>query len=270
MSEGFNQTTRKDIRQSIGYQLGVLKVGTTTGTGETNRLIDERLTGGSLDYRGREILICNTIVRATSFDGDKAIEFRPVLAEAVPISTEYEMYRGMDITRLNKMIDEVTRDACSFFKVRYSDDSLEFDNDYDEIAIPATFVAIYKLEYESYADSGIYLEVPPNCWYINQGEDPVIKLEPEGKAMLYDGASLKLYGYRLPVVMSSDTVTTEVPPAYIKAEVLFRILSGDARGREKDKDDKRPRSTDWKREAATYVRQLKTRYANNTRWVRKI
>ena len=51
--------TRKELRQSIGYNLGAMRIGTATGTGSTTTLVDASLTtviGGNADHVGKWIV----------------------------------------------------------------------------------------------------------------------------------------------------------------------------------------------------------------------
>jgi len=51
--------TRKQLRQSIGYNLGAMRIGTATGTGSTTTLVDASLTtviGGNDDHIGKWIV----------------------------------------------------------------------------------------------------------------------------------------------------------------------------------------------------------------------
>ena len=51
--------TRKQLRQSIGYNLGVMRIGTATGSGSTTTLVDSSLTtviGGNDDHIGKWIV----------------------------------------------------------------------------------------------------------------------------------------------------------------------------------------------------------------------
>ena len=51
--------TRKELRQSIGYNLGALYVGSATSTGSTTTLVDTSLTtviGGNDDHIGKWII----------------------------------------------------------------------------------------------------------------------------------------------------------------------------------------------------------------------
>ena len=51
--------TRKEIRQSIGYNLGAMHIGTATGSGSTTTIVDASLTtviGGNDDHIGKWIV----------------------------------------------------------------------------------------------------------------------------------------------------------------------------------------------------------------------
>ena len=62
--------TRKEIRQSIGYNLGAMHIGTATGSGSTTTIVDTSLTtviGGNDDHIGKWI-----VFTSGSNDGDVA------------------------------------------------------------------------------------------------------------------------------------------------------------------------------------------------------
>lgn len=62
--------TRKEIRQSIGYNLGAMHIGTATGSGSTTTIVDASLTtviGGNDDHIGKWI-----VFTSGSNDGDVA------------------------------------------------------------------------------------------------------------------------------------------------------------------------------------------------------
>ena len=52
--------TRKQLRQSIGYNLGAIETGTTYDAGSTTTLISLTLVGGDDNYNGKRITVFDT------------------------------------------------------------------------------------------------------------------------------------------------------------------------------------------------------------------
>ena len=52
--------TRKELRQSIGYNLGALKTGTAYDAGSTTTLIDTNIVGGDDSHNGKWIIVSDT------------------------------------------------------------------------------------------------------------------------------------------------------------------------------------------------------------------
>ena len=91
--------TRKQLRQSIGYNLGALKVGTATG-GTNNTLIDvNTFRGGDDEYIGKLALVtdANDSSQTTQYVNDytasnNTIQFQQNASFTVASGDEYELW----------------------------------------------------------------------------------------------------------------------------------------------------------------------------------
>ena len=92
--------TRKQLRQSIGYNLGALKVGTATG-GTNNTLIDvNTFRGGDDTYNGKLVLVTDAsdgTTQTTQYVNDytasnNTIQFQQNASFTVASSDEYEIW----------------------------------------------------------------------------------------------------------------------------------------------------------------------------------
>ena len=112
--------TRKELRQSIGYNLGALKAGTATG-GTTETLIDTKtLRGGNDTYNGKLILITDATdgtTQDTPFIDDytassTTIAFQHALSFTVASGDSYEIWdEPYDPTVIHDFINQAIIDV---------------------------------------------------------------------------------------------------------------------------------------------------------------
>ena len=83
--------TRKQLRQSIGYNLGALKTGTAYDAGSTTTLIDTNLIGGDDSHNGKWIIVSDTSnssnVETRLVSDYTASAYRLTLQKALTFST---------------------------------------------------------------------------------------------------------------------------------------------------------------------------------------
>ena len=83
--------TRKELRQSIGYNLGALKTGTAYDVGSTTTLVDTNLIGGDDSHNGKWIIVSDTSnssnVETRLVSDYTASAYRLTLQKALTFST---------------------------------------------------------------------------------------------------------------------------------------------------------------------------------------
>ena len=83
--------TRKQLRQSIGYNLGALKTGTAYDAGSTTTLIDTNLIGGDDSHNGKWIIVSDASdssnVETRLVSDYTASAYRLTLQKALTFST---------------------------------------------------------------------------------------------------------------------------------------------------------------------------------------
>ena len=83
--------TRKELRQSIGYNLGALKTGTAYDAGSTTTLIDTNIIGGDDSHNGKWIIVSDTSnssnVETRLVSDYTASAYRLTLQKALTFST---------------------------------------------------------------------------------------------------------------------------------------------------------------------------------------
>jgi len=124
--------TRKQLRQSIGFNLGALKAGTATG-GTNNTLIDvNTFRGGDDTYNGKLILVTDAsdgTTQTTQYVNDytasnNTIQFQQNASFTVASSDEYEIYdEPYDPAILNDFINQAIVDATgqAYDPIEYPD-----------------------------------------------------------------------------------------------------------------------------------------------------
>ena len=124
--------TRKQLRQSIGFNLGALKAGTATG-GTNNTLIDvNTFRGGDDTYNGKLILVTDAsdgTTQTTQYVNDytasnNTIQFQQNASFTVASSDEYEIYdEPYDPAIINDFINQAIVDATgqAYDPIEYPD-----------------------------------------------------------------------------------------------------------------------------------------------------
>ena len=124
--------TRKQLRQSVGYNLGALKVGNATG-GTNNTLIDvNTFRGGDDTYNGKLILVTDAsdgTTQTTQYVNDytasnNTIQFQQNASFTVASSDEYEIYdEPYDPSIIHDFINQAIVDATgqAYDPIEYPD-----------------------------------------------------------------------------------------------------------------------------------------------------
>ena len=160
--------TRKQLRQSIGYNLGALKVGTATG-GTNNTLIDvNTFRGGDDTYNGKLVLVTDAsdgTTQTTQYVNDytasnNTIQFQQNASFTVASSDEYEIWNEpYDPTVIHDFINQAIIDATgqAYDPVEYPDladsptshTALHADGKVLRFDIPSGISLINRLYYRS-------------------------------------------------------------------------------------------------------------------------
>ena len=164
--------TRKQIRQSIGFNLGALKTGTATG-GTNNTLIDvNTFRGGDDTYNGKLILVTDAsdgTTQTTQYVNDytasnNTIQFQQNASFTVASSDEYEIYdEPYDPAIINDFINQAVVDATgqAYDPIEYPDMSssphtaLFGDGRTLRFDIPSNISIINRIYYRSAVTSTI-------------------------------------------------------------------------------------------------------------------
>ena len=164
--------TRKQIRQSIGFNLGALKTGTATG-GTNNTLIDvNTFRGGDDTYNGKLILVTDAsdgTTQTTQYVNDytasnNTIQFQQNASFTVASSDEYEIYdEPYDPAIINDFINQAIVDVTgqAYDPIEYPDMSndshtaLFGDGKTLRFDIPSNISIINRIYYRSAVTSTI-------------------------------------------------------------------------------------------------------------------
>jgi len=111
--------TRKQLRQSIGYNLGAVYVSSTSGSGDTTSLIDNTLIGGDDNWIGYHVLFTaspndGVLSRVSDFDeGDTDITLAPAVS-AIGSGESYELWeQGYHPNAIHDFINQAIIDTTS-------------------------------------------------------------------------------------------------------------------------------------------------------------
>ena len=154
-----NKRTRAQIRQSIGYNLGAVEIGTTTDTGSAGQVFDSQniVFGTTNEMRGKYIVVNDSgdandglVRRVLSSDPEQneinVVPFSGGTDSGIP----FEIWdRDMPPARIhdfiNRAIESVTRRGV----VPSTDSSHHFGGGIRAFTIPTTMVALEQVQFRS-------------------------------------------------------------------------------------------------------------------------
>jgi len=159
--------TRKQLRQSIGYNLGVMRIGTATGSGSTTTLVDSSLTtviGGNDDHIGKWIVFTSgsndgDIARVTDYVASTTtLTFVADAGVSVGTSTAssdtYELWdMDYDPTRIHDFINQSIIYATGHVYDSVENVDLHTDGNQLRFDIPSGFSMIQDIYYRDEVDS---------------------------------------------------------------------------------------------------------------------
>ena len=149
--------TRKQLRQSIGYRLGALKVGTATG-GTNNTLIDvNTFRGGDDEYIGKLALVTDASdsSQTTQYVNDytasnNTIQFQQNASFTVASSDEYELWsEPYTPTKIHDFINQSIMEATGLVYDSIENLSLHADGSSLRYDIPSNISMVNNVYYRS-------------------------------------------------------------------------------------------------------------------------
>jgi len=149
--------TRKQLRQSIGYNLGALKVGTATG-GTNNTLIDvNTFRGGDDEYIGKLALVTDATdsSQTTQYVNDytasnNTIQFQQNASFTVASGDEYELWsEPYTPTRIHDFINQAIIDVTGQAYDPIESVALHADGSSMRYPVPSNISIINRLYYRS-------------------------------------------------------------------------------------------------------------------------
>ena len=153
--------TRKEIRQSVGYNLGSIYVSTATG-GSTSTVVDTALTtvvGGDNDHIGKWIVFTSgaldgTIVRVTDYVASSTtITFQPTQGSSAS-GLAYELWDGdQPPARIHDLINQSVIEATGHTYDQVEDVSLHSDGHTLRFDIPTGISMIQDVFYRNRVES---------------------------------------------------------------------------------------------------------------------
>ena len=150
--------TRKQLRQSVGFNLGAIRTGTAYDAGSTTTLISLRLVGGDDNYNGKWIVVAdvsnsnNTETRIIS--DYTASAFRLTLQQALSFATAagdtFEIWEpAYDPDTINEFINQAIIDATGHAYDRIENLSLHTDGHSLRFDIPSNIFMIKDIYYRN-------------------------------------------------------------------------------------------------------------------------
>ena len=112
--------TRKQLRQSIGYNLQAIQVGTANGTGTTSTLVDSaELVGGNDNFNGKWIIVYDTSADATETrvisdytESSTTVQLKTALSNATVSGDTYEIWdEGYPPSAIHDFINQAIIDS---------------------------------------------------------------------------------------------------------------------------------------------------------------
>ena len=147
--------TRKQIRQSIGYNLGAISTGTATG-GTNNTLIDvNTFRGGDDNYNGNIVIVTDAsdgTTQTTQFANDytasnNTIQFQQNASFTVASGDTYEIWNDpYNPTAINEFINQAILDVTGQVYDPQESLSLHSDKYNSRFDLPTEFAMVKKIE----------------------------------------------------------------------------------------------------------------------------
>ena len=150
--------TRKQLRQSVGYNLGAIETGTTYDAGSTTTLISLTLVGGDDNYNGKRITVfdtSNSDSPETRIISDyTASAYRATLQQALSFSTvagdTYEIWNEpYTPDMIHEFINQAITDATGMAYDPIESVSLHADGSSMRYDIPSNISLINRLFYRT-------------------------------------------------------------------------------------------------------------------------
>ena len=148
--------TRKQLRQSIGYNLGAIYVSSASGNGDTTSLIDNTLIGGNDNFIGYNALFTSgnndgALRRVSDFvESSTDITVSPALSNSTATNDTYELWeQGYHPNAIHDFINQAIIDTTGQAYDPIEDVSLHADGTALRFDIPSNISIINHLYYRS-------------------------------------------------------------------------------------------------------------------------
>ena len=150
--------TRKQLRQSVGYNLGAIETGTTYDAGSTTTLISLTLVGGDDNYNGKRITVFDTSnsdnAETRIISDYTASAYRATLQQALSFSTvagdTYEIWNEpYTPDMIHEFINQAITDATGMAYDPIESVSLHADGSSMRYDIPSNISLINRLFYRT-------------------------------------------------------------------------------------------------------------------------
>jgi len=148
--------TRKQLRQSIGYNLGAIYVSSASGNGDTTSLIDNTLIGGNDNFIGYNALFTSgnndgALRRVSDFvESSTDITVSPALSNSTATNDTYELWeQGYHPNAIHDFINQAIIDTTGQAYDPVEDVSLHADGTALRFDIPSNISIINHLYYRS-------------------------------------------------------------------------------------------------------------------------
>ena len=148
--------TRKQLRQSIGYNLGAIYVSSASGNGDSTSLIDNTLIGGDDNYIGYNALFTSgtndgLFRRVSDFvESSTDLTVSPALSASTATNDTYELWeQGYHPNAIHDFINQAIIDATGQAYDPVEDFSLHADGNSLRYDIPSNISIINHLYYRS-------------------------------------------------------------------------------------------------------------------------
>jgi hypothetical protein len=267
---------RRQIRQSIGYNLGALYIGTASQDGSRLAFTDNTLRGGTDEYKGREVLMCGgtagnigeSAVVTLYTPLNHTLTLAPGFTADITDGDEYEMWRLYSVEEINSAINQAIISASGSCLLDYETDSLSTSSGIYEYTLPSDFLAVYGVEYAVDGEAAeLFNRLAPEHWQVVGGTEPCLRLTESGLGIIGDDVTLRISGYSAPTLLDDDDDVSEVDPAFLISAVTGTILMSHVKSPEIDTQYRAQLATYWLTNAERRLMNITTSLKPNTRWL---
>ena len=263
----------------IDHTIDKAEVAWTSGTGTTTTADTGFKKEGNASSKnvvvsvGTNTILCYEDISSIDISDADKVEFWMYSSIALTAGQlQIKLSASAAIAADTEAIDIPAMDAATWYR-----HSLSLANPQDDTAIIS--VGIYQVanvaDFTFYVDdvravnnaTKEWLTINPDMWRIAKNSTNYLHLDRSALSLTRNPTQLRLTGYQIPSLMTADSDSCEIDPAFIIAKVTGRLLISHAKSSRLDISDRQGLSKYWLDEAEKRLPSIRTTPSLNIKWI---